>query len=49
MKLSDYSRMESPLSLKTWLILVGMLPHMAVGTSVAGDTPMTVWFDKPGG
>ncbi len=48
MKLSDCGRMESLLSPKAWLILVGMLPHMAVGTSVARDAPMTVWFDKPG-
>ena len=48
MKLSDYGRMESPLSLKMLLILVGMLLHMAAGTPVAADTPMTVWFDKPG-
>jgi alpha-L-fucosidase 2 len=51
MKLSNqslHSRIGFQLSLKTCLILVGMLAHVVAGAPVVPGAPMTVWFDKPG-
>ena len=51
MKSSNHSlhnRMEFPLSLKTCLILAGMLAHVVAVRTVVTDAPIAIWFDKPG-